>query len=293
MGSTLYSSESRYVRAASKGYDKITTATIKNFGQSKLDVIHDSMRPQGVKIREARDSENHPNSVPIILALDVTGSMLGVPAYLIREGLPKIMSTIIEKGTPDPQILFLAIGDHECDRFPLQVAQFESGDAELDMWLERTLLEGGGGGNGGESYHLAWDFAAFHTVTDAFEKRGKKGFLFTVGDEPCLPVLPKSAIKEIMADEESKTWTAEDLLKAAQAKYHVYHIHVMEGTAGERSLGYWQNILGQNCIVIKDHTEVSGAISDIVTQFKDYSVTEPETTPVTETSKTKPTKISL
>lgn len=39
------------------------------------------------KIRECRDSEEHPESLPIIIALDVTGSMGMVPHSLITGGL--------------------------------------------------------------------------------------------------------------------------------------------------------------------------------------------------------------
>jgi hypothetical protein len=68
-----------------------------------------------VAIRESRDSTDHPNALPIILALDVTGSMGSIPHYLVKEGLPHLMDGIIQKGFPDPQVLFLGIGDHECD----------------------------------------------------------------------------------------------------------------------------------------------------------------------------------
>ena len=69
------------------------------------------------------------------------------------------MDKIIQSGIKDPQVLFLAIGDHECDTSPLQVGQFESSDELLEHWLTHVWLEGGGGGNRGESYALAWHFA--------------------------------------------------------------------------------------------------------------------------------------
>ena len=131
--------------------------------------------PSKALLRESRDSTSNPNSLPVIIALDVTGSMRTIPHSLVKEGLPNMVGNMIQRGVTDPAILFLGIGDHTCDDAPLQVGQFESGDEELDLWLTRTWLEGHGGGNNGESYLLAWYFAAKHTITDAWEKRGQKG----------------------------------------------------------------------------------------------------------------------
>ncbi len=97
--------------------------------------VNSSMNPKNVKIRESRDSKEHPNSLAIVLALDVTGSMGSIPHHLVKEGLPNIMDSIIKSGIKDPQMLFVGIGDHECDKFPLQVSQFESSDELLDKWL--------------------------------------------------------------------------------------------------------------------------------------------------------------
>lgn len=262
MGGTSYSFESRSLRSESLGYT--TKSADEIFEQNHKRQIHESMVASKALLREARDSDVHPHSVPIILALDVTGSMGHIPHYLVKEGLPNLMAGIIQRGVADPQILFLPVGDHECDRYPLQVSQFESGDAELDMWLTRTYIESGGGGNLGESYNLAYYFGAMHTVTDAWEKRKEKGFLFTIGDEPCLNSLPASAIREIMGTTPQTGYSTKELLEKAQEKYHVYHLHVMEGSAGYRSLKYWQELLGQHCIRVDNHQEISKIVAEIV-----------------------------
>jgi hypothetical protein len=263
MGHATYSVVSRVASKRHAFYASATTDQV--FEQNVKQMIHEMMDPKAIKIREARDSDLHPNSIPIITALDVTGSMRHIPHYLIKDGLPKMIGRIIQGGVPDPALLFLAIGDHECDRAPLQVGQFESGDAELDTWLTRTYLEGGGGGNAGESYLLAWYFAAYHTASDAWDKRQQKGFLFTIGDEPCLDNLPKNILDTLMEFNSSQsTLNADNLLKVAQERYNVYHLHILEGSSGSRSLAHWKERLGQNCIVIEKQEDVARVIAEIV-----------------------------
>ena len=269
MGSTRYDMDARFDRARKAGYGIKSAGEI--FTQNALGRAHESMNPKGISFRESRDSGVHPNSVPIILGLDVTGSMGHIPHELIKEGLPKLMGGIIQGGVPDPALLFLGIGDHECDSFPLQVGQFESGDEELDMWLTRTYIESGGGGNAGESYLLAWYFAAFHTRTDAFEKRNQKGILFTVGDEPCLKTLPASAIREIMGTGQH-TYTHYELLEEARKRYEVYHISVLHSEQAVRADRGWKELLGQNCLSIADHRQIPDVIKGIICNtFKNES----------------------
>lgn len=263
MGGGHYDEGSRSVRATAMAY--ASAPMHKLFTQTEKKMIHESMKPQGVLIRESRDSNDHPLSVPIIIALDLTGSMLDVPLYLLREGLPKMMSGIIQKGLNDPQVLFLGIGDVECDSYPLQVGQFESADLELDTWLTRTYPEAGGGSNAGESYNLAWYFAGKHTVTDSWEKRKQKGFLFTIGDEPCLNGLPANAIADLMGGQSGGTgYSNKELLESAMEQYNVYHLHVMDTRAGSRSLDYWKRLLGQNCIKVDNHRDIPSKIAEIV-----------------------------
>jgi hypothetical protein len=265
MGSGSYSVESRNLRATSAGY--YTKAPSQIFEKRQLDL---AMNPNGIRIREARDSEEHPNSIPVILGLDVTGSMGHVPHHLIKDGLPTLMSGIIQAGIPDPQLLFTAVGDHEVDDAPLQVAQFESSDELLDQWLQKVYIESGGGGNAGESYALAWYFAGYHTATDHWDKRNKKGYLFTVGDEPVLNTYPKTALEAIMGTSCSVQTdiTAAELLDAAREKWNVYHIHIRETGRGSRedSVNVWRELLGDNLIILEEHQKLPFTIADIVSQ---------------------------
>lgn len=248
------------------------------------------MSPFDVTVREARDSDEHPNSLAIIIGLDVTGSMGSVPQMLVRDGLPSIMDKIIQSGELDPQLLFLGIGDHECDQAPLQVGQFESNDVALDHWLTSTYLEGGGGGNSGESYLLAWYFAAMHTSIDCHEKRGRKGILITIGDEPTLRSLPARRLQAIMGPGQHTDYSAQQLLELASERYDVFHIHLLSTGAGHayKDEGSWQQLLGDNLIMAQSPEIVADTIASLVADHAHEAHTNgPGTGPV-ETDPTSP-----
>ena len=276
MGSGSYSFASRSARAEEEGYYSKSSTEI--FSKN----LNNAMNPNGVDIRESRDSAEHPNSVAIIIALDVTGSMGSIPLHLVRDGLPTIMQKIIDACVKDPQVLFVAIGDHECDRAPLQVGQFESSDALLDHWLTKVWIESGGGGNGGESYSLAHYFAANHTSIDCFEKRGQKGFLFTIGDEPTLQTYPARAIKNIMGTAEAKEYDKTELLEAAQKSYNVFHLHVKQGSNGrsKQVMNGWKEFMGDNLIIVEDKLEIPQTIAEIVVKGKNKNQSTNQAEPV-------------
>lgn len=90
--------------------------------------IDDALNPHGVKVRESRDSANHPESNAIMVLFDVTGSMGGIPALFAQKKLGGLMKVLTSKGViPHPQVLFGAIGDSYSDQAPFQIGQFESG----------------------------------------------------------------------------------------------------------------------------------------------------------------------
>lgn len=236
------------------------------FTNNRTGRASDQMLSKGVKFRESRDSDIHPDSLAIAVFLDETGSMGRIPEVLVREKLGPLMNTLIDHGVPHPQILFGGIGDHHSDSYPLQVGQFESGTAELDQWLTGLYLEGNGGGQNRESYTLAWLFAARHTSCDCFEKRGQKGFLFTIGDEAAWDVLQADALKAIMGYAEAQDLTDQQLLEEVQRTYHVFHIHVNEGSYRDdpKVLGYWKKMLAERLIVLNDYNAIAETIASAV-----------------------------
>ncbi len=260
-----------YTRWSDDAYEhlkssKANMSTDDIFANNKTGKSSAAMSPVGVKFRESRDSDIHPDSLSIAVYLDVTGSMGRIPEILVREKLGSLMNTLISHGIEHPQILFGAIGDHVSDRYPLQVAQFESGTDELDKWLTEIYIEGGGGGQSKESYTLGWLFCARHTSCDCFEKRGQKGFLFTIGDEAAWDKLEADRLKAIMGYSEATTLTDQQLLEEVQRSYHVFHIHINEASYRDdpNVLGYWKKLLGERLIILDDYNAIAETIASTV-----------------------------
>lgn len=182
-------------------------------------------------VRESRDSEEHPESFPIIIALDETGSMGMVPEQLIKAAFPDIIKHIMEAGIENPQVCFCGFGDVQgCrEEAPVQIGEFESSDDLMEKWLQSIYLEGCGGGNNGEDPQMIWYVAARHMKTDAFEKRGKRGVLITISDEPVHKHTSKNAITHYIGDGCEKDLITSDILTEVQEKWDVYHIHIEHG----------------------------------------------------------------
>lgn len=238
MGGSLYSVEARTTRSLSAGYQHTHANDATVFRQAAKKCVNEGMDPSQISLREARDSDVHPVTVPIVLQLDETGSMGRIPVNLVKGDLPHLMSDLIEGCCPDAALLFMGVGDIYSDKAPLQIGQFESGDAELDHWLTSVYLEGNGGNNDGESYSLGWLFAMNMIQTDAWEKRGQKGLFISVGDEPLHPNMPVDGLKKIFGRhydkvveglEHGANVSAKQVLDRAKEKWNFHHIHLGNG----------------------------------------------------------------
>ena len=227
--------------------------------------VHESLDPRKIKgLREARDSAEHPATLPVAVFFDVTGSMGEIPRTF-QEKLPKLMTLLATAGgLADPQVLFGALGDAWCDKVPFQVGQFES-DNRCDEQLRAVFLEAGGGGQDMESYDLAYYFAARKTVIDSWEKRAKKGYLFTIGDERFYQTLPASIIERVFGEYAGGDLEFPTLVAEAMARFQVFHITAMQGSvATEAVRGAWTQALGQRALLLDDAALVCELIASTV-----------------------------
>ena len=218
------------------------------FGARYLDPALDPARMKG-GVRESVDSAENPEATPIIVTCDVTGSMGITAEVIVKQGLGVIMQGIYDRRpVSDPHVLIGATGDVFCDTAPLQVTQFEA-DMRLVEQTRRLFLEGGGGGNGGESYNAAWYFAVVHTRCDAILKGRRKGYLFTIGDEPPHEALPRQAVQRVFGDRVERDLTSRELLAAVSRHWEVFHLLV---NPGSYPTGRWDALLGERLRPVHD-----------------------------------------
>ena len=224
MGSGSFTTTSFKAYSTSRGRTvdakgTVTSNSLQDFyTQTK---IHKDLKPYKV-VRECCDSEEHPNTIPVIIGLDVTGSM-GRACVKTAQSLNTIITSLYDKFN-DIEFMIMGIGDLAYDHAPIQASQFES-DVRIAEHLDKVYMEHGGGGNGFESYTAAWYFGLHHTKLDCW-KRGKKGIIITMGDEPLNPYLPKYPLEKITGDNLEADVETKDLYELTKEKFDIYHIAI-------------------------------------------------------------------
>jgi hypothetical protein len=247
-----------------KLYDE-DSGRITSGQEFKARTIDESLDPRKFKIRECVNSNEHPNTVPVILALDVTGSM-GDACQETAEALGVIITELYKK-YKDIEFCVMGIGDLAYDRAPIQMSQFES-DVRIAEALDKIYMEHGGGGNRYESYTAAWYMGLNRTKLDAVEKQGRKGIIITMGDEPLNPYLPVRTLNESVKSHEQGDIETKALYENASKKFDIYHIAVDSPKNAynwykEEIKSSWEPILGDH-FKVSTINELSNTIVDCI-----------------------------
>jgi hypothetical protein len=187
--------------------------------------IDTDLDPRNFKMRECANSEEHPNTIPVILALDVTGSM-GKACMETAQALGVIITNLYKK-YKDIEFCVMGIGDLAYDRSPIQMSQFES-DVRIAEALDKIYMEHGGGGNDYESYTAAWYMGLHRTKLDCFDKQGRKGIIITMGDETLNPYLPAARLNAAIDDSAQANIETKALFEQASKKFDIFHIGINE-----------------------------------------------------------------
>lgn len=267
MGSTRWSDEHHEDRA------RVLKAAGRDAFEHDEDVrkgrvargVHQKMNPLGVSVRESRDSAIHPDSHAVAVLFDVTGSMQTVPRIL-QENLPRLMGLLIRKGYLEhPHLMMGAIGDATCDDAPLQVGQFEAG-IEIEEDLAKLFLEGGGGGQLTESYELAAYFMARHTSIDCYEKRGKRGYLFIIGDEAPYSRVKRGEVEALIGDKLQADIPTAELIEELKQTWDVYFVipRLTSHWNNESIRREWVKLLGQNVLRLEEPAAICELIASTI-----------------------------
>lgn len=266
MGNSRWSDDNYRSYASSTNYQSLSTDKVFSKGvDEKLDPRNVKVGKGdrvGLQLRESIISDENPNPTPIILGLDVTGSMGEVAAQIAKTELPKLMTEIHATGVvSDPHVMFMGIDDVFAQGHgALQVSYFEP-DLRIVEQLRKMWLVANGGGNGSESYDLAWYFAGRYTYLEGLEKQGRKGFLFTFGDEPApFQEVSKEDLKLIFGPGTYENTTPEASLRSAQQKFQVFHVVVEHGYQGRAVRDSWTDLLGPNAIFLKDKSYLTEVV---------------------------------
>lgn len=221
--SSAYNAYTTTTRGVSADTFATSNYTVQEVYKSRR--ISPLLDPKNV-MRQCLDSEEHPNTFPVILALDVTGSM-GDASMKVAQKLNEIMTDIYEDGSiKDIEFCVMGIGDLAYDNAPIQISQFES-DIRIAEQLDALYFEAGGGGNKYESYTAAWYMGVRHCDLDCW-KRGKKGLIITMGDELPNPYLYKNGLVDVTGDKVQDSIETKDLIDEVKEKYNIYHISVRD-----------------------------------------------------------------
>lgn len=160
------------------------------------------------------------STTPLIIFCDVTGSMGAWPATIFSK-LPYLEhETKHEYLGEDTEICFGAVGDADCDNYPLQVQPFAKG-LDLKASLEKLKIEGGGGGDLRESYELGALYVTHNVKTP---KALRKPIFIFIGDEMPKALVSPTQAKNVAKVDIKANISAEDIFRDVAEKYSVYLI---------------------------------------------------------------------
>ena len=234
---TMAFSEAKATRGFSTTDSFVNSSTQSTFKAKRMP---DKLNPYGV-VRECCENEEHPNTIPIILGLDVTGSM-NQACKACLDSLNQVILQLYEK-FPDVEIAIACIGDFSWDQSPFQLSQFES-DVRIAENIFDLYIENGGGSNSWESYTALWYAGLYHTKLDCWS-RGQKGILISLGDEMLNPMLPKNTINRVFGDTVQADAETEELYQKTSEKYDIYHIAVTNDSCYYRHKDQIENSFGK------------------------------------------------
>lgn len=135
------------------------------------------------------------------------------------------------------------VGDAYSDKWPIQVTKPERGDA-LIAEIEKTLPEGGGGGQGMESYEL---MAYYMVKRVKLDDENARPYLFILGDEGIYPEVDQRHIERHIGDRVEAGIKSETIFRQLCQKFNVFRLHreyYASHGEDEQIVKQWKGMIG-------------------------------------------------
>jgi hypothetical protein len=178
---------------------------------------------------------------PVIVAVDVTGSMANWP-FEIFDRLPLLYNTLSQY-REDLEICFAAIGDAAVDDWPLQVTTFAAG-FDLEQLLG-SLYGEGGGGDAPESYGLFAHWVNTHVKIPDLDE---PPFLIVFGDVTMHTKVPKAQIEHYLGDRTRGDVDAIRSWQQVSKRWNTWFLRRPTGKPGDVVDQQWGEAIGEQKI---------------------------------------------
>ena len=204
-----------------------------------------------VQLTDPKKHISTQTKTPLIVAVDVTGSMQTWPAEIF-DRLPLLYQTLSQY-KPELEISFAAIGDTKSDRWPLQVTKFSKG-FDLEEQLKAIYGEGGGG-DIPESYGVFASWALNHVEIPKLDERP---FMIVFGDAPMHPKIFGGEAKQVLGDDIQDADSVTTWINVTRT-WNVFFLRRPGGKKGDATDQQWIAALGDQQVV---HMEDEGRAVD-------------------------------
>ena len=122
---------------------------------------------------------------------------------------------------------------------------------QIDELISKIWLEGGGGGNGIESYELAAYFYARRCDIQTAELP----FIFFTGDEGIYETVTKDRLSDEFEMIEKENISTKDIFDELKKKFKVFHLHMpyFDKEADIKNVKQWSSLVGPENVIILEN----------------------------------------
>ena len=257
----VYDEHERFLSASGKGAFDYSDG-MHRAGRSSWRV-HDTLNPWKVKVRESRDSDEHPDSTAIAVMFDVTGSMGSIPVTLQKK-LPELLGLALAQGLcPGPADPVRG----ESAMRPVTGSRCRSGSSSpTTAWTKIWKIS--------SSRAVAAASAPNPTSWRCISSPATR--TSTAGPSTAARVTCSSSATRwpttrsitarsgaVIGDGLQQDIPTAAIVKELRERYHVFYILPQGASYGGDAtiLGFWRKLLGQNVLELEDPEAVCETIA--------------------------------